>query len=371
VLAGNPRSGSHALALELERYGGVAVPTEPRFATLFARHARLAGDLAKPRSRKRLLRCIFAFLWLWEGRNRSRAQLVAALPHSMLTLASRVSRIAAASSSYGDVVQGLYAEFAQRRQAALSLDKVTFLCDEPIGPLASRVPGLKVVHVVRDGRDVALSWRGVWFGVPGIAEAALRWRRRVEDLRAWGERHPDAYLEVRYEDFVADPEATCERILAFLGVGDGSAQCTGSSADTIGGFGENPSVGSSGKGVDLAMREGHERLAQALDASRAQRWQREMPALEYERFERIAGDALRAFGYRAPEGSAGTGSDRRALGLARGVATLDAARRPTFWKQCAVSCLAPALLLSDRIGLPFSRLLYARALRFVRAYGGS
>lgn len=368
MLAGNPRSGSHALALELERYGAIAVPTEPRFATLFARHARLAGDLGKPRNRERLLRCIFAFLWLWEGRNRSREQLAAALPHSMLGLVPRASRAAAQARSYADVIEILYAEFARRQRAAFTLDKVTFLRDEPIAPLASRVPGLKVVHVVRDGRDVALSWRGVWFGVSSLAEAALRWRRRVHDLSAWGERHPGAYLEVRYEDFVADPGATCSRILAFLEVGAASDQCAGSSADCMGGL-DAPPRGSSGKREDLATREGHERLAEALDASRAQRWQREMSAKERERFERIAGDALGAFGYRTRERPARAGTDRLARVLAQGGAILAAATRPTFWKQCAVSWLAPALLLSDRLGLPFARLLYARAVRFVRAHG--
>ncbi|MDZ7828826.1 MAG: sulfotransferase [Halofilum sp. (in: g-proteobacteria)] len=215
MLAGNQRSGSHALALALERRGAVAVPTEPRFATCFARHLALAGNLAELANRRRLLRCIFAFLWLWERRNRSRAQLLDTIPHSLLGLADQAEEIALQCESYGEIVNALHQRFAHRHGARISLDKVTFLHDEPILPLARHVPGLKVVHLVRDGRDVRLSWQRVWFGVRNHEEAALRWRRRVLGLRQLRECLPGHYLEVRYEDFLARPDATCERILAF------------------------------------------------------------------------------------------------------------------------------------------------------------
>lgn len=366
ILAGNPRSGSHALALELERRGVIAVPTEPRFATLFACHPRLAGDLGRPENRRRLLHCIFAFLWLWERRNRTPEQLRAVLPHSLLSLAPHAESIAAGTRSYAGVLKALHEHFARRHGATMSLDKVTFLRDAPIARLAARVPDLKLVHIVRDGRDVSLSWCRVWFGVSSIDEAALRWRRRVLELRAWGESHPDAYMEVRYEDFVADPGATCRAVMEFLGVDaerePSRRRASGNpAADTQG---QRPS-----KEAELASRQGHEKLAEDLDASRAGRWSQEMSAAERDRFERVAGDALAAFAYPLATGasSAATRNDSRAF--ARIAAGLGSAARTTFWKQCAVARLPAMLLLGERLGLPIARLLHERAVRFVQAHG--
>lgn len=360
VLAGNPRSGSHALALELERRGAIAVPTEPRFATAFARWRFLAGDLRHRRHRQRLLRCIFAFLWLWEGRNRSREELRQALPHSMLALAPQAEGIAGHVRGYGGVVHALHAAFARQKNAYMGLDKVTFLRDEPLEALKGALPGLKIVHVVRDGRDVAMSWRRVWFGVGGLDEAALRWSRRTQALRDWQTAAASDYLEVRYEDLVADPDATCARVFAFLGLASAQERTAADPACP------EASGSASYKGVTLASRAGHERLAQPLNADSIARWAREMSAHERSRFESLAGDSLEAFGYE-PIDALRT-SRFRAL-LTRTRVALGSLTRATFWKQCAVAWLPAVLLLSDRLGLPLARRLNERAIRFAHTGG--
>ncbi|MGH3144306.1 MAG: sulfotransferase [Rubrobacter sp.] len=119
-------------------------------------------------------------------------------------------------------------------------------------------PDARIIHIVRDGRDVAVSamhhwWRlakdrgGVFELAPeeiGIREAYLRDREefssggrsifveeRLEQLaRRWsyrvGKAHRDGpalfgkgYLEIRYEDLLQDPGQTIGRVLGFLGAG--------------------------------------------------------------------------------------------------------------------------------------------------------
>lgn len=72
-------------------------------------------------------------------------------------------------------------------------------------------PGMKVVHVIRDGRDVAISFSRTPWWFDDIEMNLRRWTREIEVIAAWGEKHPDRYLTLRYEDLVADPEETLSK----------------------------------------------------------------------------------------------------------------------------------------------------------------
>ncbi len=78
-------------------------------------------------------------------------------------------------------------------------------------------PDAKVVHVVRDPRDVYASMVeiGKW---TEPAVFANHWRDTVGAARDWlgAGRHP-AYHELRYEKLVLAPDATMREALAFLG----------------------------------------------------------------------------------------------------------------------------------------------------------
>ena len=79
------------------------------------------------------------------------------------------------------------------------------------------IPEAKVVHIVRDGRDAALSARKVWR--KNIYRFVQRWadgmRRLQDDLR----RFPaNDVLEVRYEDLLTGPDDAVRRLLDFLGL---------------------------------------------------------------------------------------------------------------------------------------------------------
>jgi hypothetical protein len=81
-------------------------------------------------------------------------------------------------------------------------------------------PAAKVVHLVRDGRDVACSMitarRERGMSLPAdVRGATARWRR-IERVIAFGERHPERYCEVRYEALVAALRPQLERLFAFL-----------------------------------------------------------------------------------------------------------------------------------------------------------
>ena len=85
-----------------------------------------------------------------------------------------------------------------------------------ISELAALFPESRFVHIVRDGRDVALSFLDVHFGPSDLLFAARLWKRRVRQGRIAGRAlGGERYLEVRYEELVAFPERELRRLCGF------------------------------------------------------------------------------------------------------------------------------------------------------------
>jgi hypothetical protein len=93
-------------------------------------------------------------------------------------------------------------------------------------------PAARIVHLIRDGRDVygsLAAWKpekvartigrfSTWSAAPVIT-AALWWEWHVR-LGLEGAAHlsRDGYYQLRYEDLVANPEVECQRMCDFLGL---------------------------------------------------------------------------------------------------------------------------------------------------------
>jgi Sulfotransferase family len=161
------------------------------------------------------------------------------------------------------------------------------------------IPEARFIHLIRDGRDVALSIKDLWFGPNSIHEVAGWWVSRINQARNQVDALP-WYIEVRYEDLVRDTEDVLRRICAFIDVP------------------WNPIV------LDY-----HERAAERLaelrrdapthdrsgilraedrvgifslvlkppQADRLERWRTEMTRADREWFEGVAGATLRELGY--------------------------------------------------------------------------
>lgn len=67
-------------------------------------------------------------------------------------------------------------------------------------------PDLRLIHVFRDGRDVAASSTALTFGPRSVKEAATWWVAAMELADELQRDHPEQLLEVRYEDLLRDPE---------------------------------------------------------------------------------------------------------------------------------------------------------------------
>lgn len=93
-------------------------------------------------------------------------------------------------------------------------------------------PACRVVHVIRDGRDCAVSgwfhqlrqnatqFRAQFPTMAAYAEFFARdhWAPYIRAARAWGVAHPDRYHELRYEDLIERPHEGYAALFEFLGV---------------------------------------------------------------------------------------------------------------------------------------------------------
>jgi len=83
--------------------------------------------------------------------------------------------------------------------------------------------GVRIVHLIRDGRDVVVSLMRRGFNLFG---AGSRWL--YDTVRGLEARGSPAYLEARYEDLVSNSEETCERLLRHFGAGQSRVALEGS-----------------------------------------------------------------------------------------------------------------------------------------------
>jgi hypothetical protein len=123
----------------------------------------------------------------------------------------------------GEAVGAVYKTYAAQRGKTRWGDKTPMYMQYL--PLLERLfPDARYVHLIRDGRDAALSFlqmpEGVvtktWAHPRDAAGFACQWRTEVAAARALGRRvGPERYLELRYEELVEDPERELRRTCTF------------------------------------------------------------------------------------------------------------------------------------------------------------
>jgi hypothetical protein len=161
--------------------------------------------------------------------------------------------------------------------------------------ILSRFPEASIIHIIRDGRDVVCSmrhhpdWRwvdGAWQKVlvpRSIESYAKRWLADTATGMAW--RDDPRYVEVRYEDLVAEPPAVLRAVCHGIGASVDTAWLAstgrrdGSSGEGSGGPSERPDY------------EG------AVSEASVGRWREDLSDAERQVVERLCGPRLRELGY--------------------------------------------------------------------------
>jgi hypothetical protein len=186
--------------------------------------------------------------------------------------------------SFADVMAAAFLANADEHGATRWGDK-TPIYVRSIPLLHALWPGARFVHLIRDGRDVALSYRSLPWGPDTVWAAARKWRRDVTaGIRDGQPLGTDRYLEVRYEDLVADAKSALQTICAFADLPFDEAMLD---------------PGARHQHPTLAPEEGRAFHARSQEevAVGARDWRTQMSPDDVRHFEAVAGRLLDDLGY--------------------------------------------------------------------------
>jgi hypothetical protein len=269
-VVGCARSGTTLVQRMLDAHPQLAVSNDPHFIQESLRKSGGRDVALTPELVERVLAC------------RTLQRL--GLPDELIRGAAE------GAATYAEFVSAIYDAFARSRGKALAGEKTPrYVRYLPL--LHALFPWVKILHVIRDGRDVALSmldWanpeRGpgryrLWREQP-LAVCALTWRWHVTTGQRDGSvLGPAVYREISYEQLTAEPESTMRRLLAFLELPFAPETVT-------------YHAGRTRDGPRLASKD---RWLPPTPGLRD--WRAQMAPPDVELFEAIAGDALATLGY--------------------------------------------------------------------------
>jgi sulfotransferase family protein len=291
------RSGTTLLRAILDAHPDLAIPGESHFAVSFGERRREferpGGFATEPFLRDLLRHWGFR---RWE------------LPEQDV----RAAFDETPPSNVADGIRLAFALYARSRGKPRYGDKTPGFVLH-IGMLAELFPEARFVHLIRDGRDVALSYLDTDFGVATLTDAAIYWERFVRAGRAAGNAlGPGRYLEVRYEDLVADVERTTVRVCEHIDLPFDPAMLRY--------FERSASLDG------LSHAEHHQNIS-LPPTSGLRDWRTQMAPADVALFEALAGDLLTELGYERATERAGVRAAALAARARAGLAVRRVARR--------------------------------------------
>jgi hypothetical protein len=153
--------------------------------------------------------------------------------------------------------------------------------------LARLFPGARFIHIVRDGRDIYLSWQKMNVHKRNISTAAIEWVHKVRKAKkGLDQLTQDRYMEIRYEDLVAEQGIILRQICDFLGLEyEASMLKFWQTSDQF--------IGSHHS----------ELIFKPVSSKSVGKWKRELSKREITKFESIAGATLVSLGYKLSQGN--------------------------------------------------------------------
>jgi hypothetical protein len=303
LVLGVRRSGTTLLRVMLDRHSELAVPDESYFVPQLAdRHLRHVDPDAFVDDLRRI---------------DTPAEWDVPLEKVRARLTDRMPIGAAIATVYT-----VYAEEHGKRRWG---DK-TPMYMQNLRLLERLFPDALFVHLIRDGRDAALSFLSMpkglmtetWMQPRGVAGFAGQWRAEVKAAQRLGRRVGDQrYLEVRYEDLVGDVESVLRRIATFARLP------------------YEPAMADYAGNVDVSTKP-HQQSLNRPPTAGLRDWRLQMSPEDVGAFDRVAGDLLGELGYESHERPGAAGRLRRASYSARAAAWRAASfalRRSPLWRR--------------------------------------
>jgi len=267
-VVGCPRSGTTLLQVMLHSHRRIAIPPETRFLIPLYQQRAEFGDLTDDGNRRELA----TFITRRGSKFRDLGLDV-----------RQVSReIVEGPPTVGSAAGILFRAYARR------FDKERWGDKRPgyfsyIPELLRMFPDAQLIHLVRDGRDCVASLKRMpWWEHDSVVSMCV-WAQAVDYCRRAGRRvGPQRYIELQYEQLVADPEPELRRLCEFLEEDFDPSMLTPHRV----------------AGSAVPERKGwHSRTRETVDTAAIGGWRGQLEEWEISLMELVCGGRLRRYGY--------------------------------------------------------------------------
>lgn len=272
-IVGCERSGTTLLRIILNQSAELHIPGESWFLKELSAHRDSYGDFSQPHQRWFFIRDLQLNHATKDTYSFDIFQLTLSEAEAILKQAAPTDYFGAAAS--------LFQASAQKQGKPYWADKTPRHVTQ-LDWLAQAYPKAKFVHVLRDGRDVALSlMKAGW--EKNFKSAALRWQQRVSSGITVGKHlGNERYIELKYEDLVTQPELSLQTLCAWLGIEY--------SQDML----HHHTKAKEHINRDWHL---HARVAEPINGSRAFAWKKTLTRIQVAEVEHVAGSLLARLNY--------------------------------------------------------------------------
>ncbi|MBE9169013.1 sulfotransferase [Pleurocapsales cyanobacterium LEGE 06147] len=263
---GSARSGTSLLSRIVGAHPRIAIPFESHLYNTFYPWLKFYGDLSLAKNRERLVDDILSTEVMQDWMPRpERQQILEAIEcfdfHGVVAALMNTWTHAQGKQRWGEKTPWHVFYWSEILEA---------------------FPNAKIIHIVRDGRDAALSWQQARFGPKHMYLLARRWVHYldvIEQVRTAVDS--TAFFELRYEDLLANPETVARQICHFLGEEFSPEMLA---------FYTNDAPYPTDK-------QNQTNLTKPILATNTEKWRTEMTQRELRIFEAVAGDVLTRYRY--------------------------------------------------------------------------
>lgn len=253
-LTGFARSGTTWLNRLMQNYFDAGFVNEGQFIVGFGLRLSRYGDLHHAENLRRLLEDL------------RRDEFFSILKRNY-AVTIEWERLAAGIPSFEAITLGILQQIADQTGKSRIGSKYPVF-GRHLDLLNGLFPNCRVIHVIRDGRDCAMSHRHVVWGHQNACATAIHWRRYINSTRHAAQRMPGRYFEIRFEDLIAQPKASMAGLEQFV---------TGTAAGPV---------------TARFMED-----AKQLKPEKIERWRETMSLRDQAIFEGVAADMLESCGY--------------------------------------------------------------------------